>query len=333
MTSVSSADFVKITNRSVLSGSVLWNEIGSPDGNQSLDMGSYDTAWTSLDTWTFDGLDIWTFADAKLLLPSSTTLPTTDCDAAGEAGRIYVDTDAATGAQLYVCEGAAGWVLSSGTEVDTLATVTGRGATTTTASTFSGGINDGTATLLSGSLTSVKLGSLTSNGFVKTGSGNGTLSVDTATYLTTVDISANTNLAAGRSLTMSGDSVEADAELYTRGFTWNLEYPATALTGLFQRSAHGNITITKVSCSTNTGTVTINIDERAKATPNTTGSNVLSAGLVCDTNTQTSCASGCDVNTITNGAIDSTDPMALLITAVASSPTMLRVDIELTKDD
>src|SRR3990167_5442197 len=42
-----------------------------------------------------------------------------------------------------------------------------------------------------------KLRNLTSNGFVKTGSGDGTLSVDTSTYLTTVDISANTNLTGG----------------------------------------------------------------------------------------------------------------------------------------
>ena len=45
-----------------------------------------------------------------------------------------------------------------------------------------GAITDGTASLTGGSLTSVKLGTLTSNGFVKTGSGDGTLSVDTEVY-------------------------------------------------------------------------------------------------------------------------------------------------------
>ena len=49
-----------------------------------------------------------------LTLPNSATLPTTDCDEAGEAGRIYIDNDATSGSQLYICEGASGWVLSSG---------------------------------------------------------------------------------------------------------------------------------------------------------------------------------------------------------------------------
>lgn len=55
-------------------------------------------------------------------------------------------------------------------------------------------ITDGTASLNAGSLTSVKLGSLTSNGFVKTSGSDGTLSVDTNTYLT-----------ANQSITLSGD--------------------------------------------------------------------------------------------------------------------------------
>lgn len=55
---------------------------------------------------------------------------------------------------------------------------------------------DGTVATLAGteSLTNKKLGSLTSNGFVKTSSGDGTLSVDTNTYLT-----------GNQSITLSGD--------------------------------------------------------------------------------------------------------------------------------
>src|SRR3990167_3931167 len=51
------------------------------------------------------------------------------------------------------------------------------------------------------------LSNLTSNGFVKTGGGVGTLSVDTSTYLTTVDISANTNLAATFPIVLTGDTL------------------------------------------------------------------------------------------------------------------------------
>ena len=54
------------------------------------------------------------------------------------------------------------------------------------------------------------LSNLTSNGFVKTSGGAGTLSVDTATYLTTVDISANTNLTAGDGLTLTDDDLDCD---------------------------------------------------------------------------------------------------------------------------
>ncbi len=54
----------------------------------------------------------------------------------------------------------------------------GAGATTVTS------LTDGTASLTGGSLTAVKLGTLTTNGFVKTSGADGTLSVDTSTYLT-----------------------------------------------------------------------------------------------------------------------------------------------------
>lgn len=53
----------------------------------------------------------WDLSGADLEVPNATTLPSADCDAAGEAGRIHVDTDATSGQQLYVCEGASGWVL------------------------------------------------------------------------------------------------------------------------------------------------------------------------------------------------------------------------------
>jgi len=50
-------------------------------------------------------------ATQRMTLPMSNTLPATECDAAGEKGRIFIDTDATTGQQVYVCEGVSGWVL------------------------------------------------------------------------------------------------------------------------------------------------------------------------------------------------------------------------------
>jgi hypothetical protein len=49
-----------------------------------------------------------------LELPNGTVPSSADCDTAAEAGRIFIDTDAASGGQVYVCEGLAGWVQSSG---------------------------------------------------------------------------------------------------------------------------------------------------------------------------------------------------------------------------
>lgn len=54
----------------------------------------------------------WYFT-GKFSLPHSTALPSADCDAAGETGRVYQDTDAPTGQQFYLCE-SVGWVLQGG---------------------------------------------------------------------------------------------------------------------------------------------------------------------------------------------------------------------------
>jgi len=67
---------------------------------------------------------------------------------------------------------------------------------------------DSTATLTGGSLTSVKLGTLTTNGFVKTSGADGTLSVDTSTYLTaevdTLDTVSDRGATTDQSLTTGG---------------------------------------------------------------------------------------------------------------------------------
>lgn len=118
----------------------------------------------------------------------------------------------------------------------------------------------------------------------------------------------------------------------TFGFSFVLADPADADDGDLQHKLGFAYTVVRMSCSTDTGSVGINVDERAEATPNTAGTNVLSSSLVCDTNSQTSCASGCDVNTITNGTIDADDPMGLILAAPSGSPTVVRVHVEATKD-
>lgn len=144
-----------------------------------------------------------------------------------------------------------------------------------------------------------------------------------------IDISADTNLAAGRSLTLSGDSVEADAELYTHKKTITLLSVGSALsatTTAAQFELPSASTITEVSCSTDTGTATIQLDERARATPNTSGTDVMTSTLVCDNNAETT-------TTFTNAGIAADVPVNLDIDSVASSPTRVRIHIKFTYDD
>jgi hypothetical protein len=109
-----------------------------------------------------------------------------------------------------------------------------------------------------------------------------------------------------------------------------IDTPVVADSGRIQFMFPVAVTITRVACSTKlaTSTVDLNMEERAAATPDTAGTDVLSAELVCDTNQQTSCASGCDVNTITNGGIAARVPVAITPSAIANAPTDLRIFIE-----
>ena len=78
------------------------------------------------------------------------------------------------------------YILADGTRTLTGNWDTGDFDITTQNITYDGTLTDGTASLIGGSFTNIKLGSLTDNGFVKTSGGDGTLSVDTNTYLTTI---------------------------------------------------------------------------------------------------------------------------------------------------
>jgi len=49
---------------------------------------------------------------STLSVPNSTALTTAECVAAAQAGRVFIDTNATSGQQFFVCEGATGWVLS-----------------------------------------------------------------------------------------------------------------------------------------------------------------------------------------------------------------------------
>ena len=139
-------------------------------------------------------------------------------------------------------------------------------------------------------------------------------------------------IGGGRSLTTTNGvgtiSLAADAELYTDQTGTYIEDPAVeSLNDLFWFM--NDITITYVWCKTDTGTVTLNLEDGSD-------NNILSAELVCDVGGQTSCASGCDVNTI-NVSYDNitakTEDIDYDASAVASSPTKVSIQIGYTIDD
>lgn len=131
----------------------------------------------------------------------------------------------------------------------------------------------------------------------------------------------------GRSITLTSGTIDADAELYTDSFNGGIYQATSTDDAILQWETAVAITITEVTCSTDAGTVTIQLDERVATTPNTAGTDIMSSTLVCDTNEQ---ATSAFANAgIAAGALISLDVDA---TAAGQDET-LRVHIKYTKDD
>jgi len=204
------------------------------------------------------------------------------------------------------------WNLKAGSNI-TITTSTGVSLAVSSAPTFT------SIATTNASTTNLTVSGNSYIGTILSGSWNGTA----------IDIGSYTNLAAGRSLTLSGDSVEADGELYTHKKTIVLTASSgtiTATTTVAEFELPVAATITEVSCSTDTGSATIQLDERARATPNTSGTDVMSSTLACDNNAETT-------TTFANAGIAADVPVNIDIDSVASSPTRVRIHIKYTNDD
>jgi hypothetical protein len=102
--------------------------------------------------------------------------------------------------------------------------------------------------------------------------------------------------------------------------------PVTGDSGRVQIMFPLAVTITRVACSVKAATsVTIQLDERAAATPDTAGTDVLTAALACDTNEEAT-------SSFANAGIAARVPLALTISAVTGTPDTLRVHIEYTEN-
>ncbi len=125
-------------------------------------------------------------------------------------------------------------------------------------------------------------------GLTLSGLVNGFLKVDAsgAVSTSTIDISDNTNLTAGRSLTLTDDDMAADAELYIRSFTFAFTNATTTKNGQHQHQLPYDITITQITGYTSTSTVTIQLDKRTRTTPLTAGTDIMNASLVLDNDEQ-----------------------------------------------
>ena len=137
----------------------------------------------------------------------------------------------------------------------------------------------------------------------------------------------------GRSLTISGSALDADAELFNKIVSFSVASSTMGTTSasgaVAQHKFATAITITRVSCSVEANSATINLDSRAEATPNTAGTDVLSAALTCDSDSAAS-------TSFTDAAIAADEPLALRITnpqPTATRPTLIRVHVEYEVND
>jgi hypothetical protein len=112
---------------------------------------------------------------------------------------------------------------------------------------------------------------------------------------------------------------KAAAALKTHTLSWGITDPATGDSDALQWLAPAGVTITAINCSTDTGTVDILLEERALATPNTAGTDVMAAALECDSD-------NAQQTSFSNAGIASGALLSLTIDAVDGA-AMLRVHI------
>lgn len=107
----------------------------------------------------------------------------------------------------------------------------------------------------------------------------------------------------------------------------NLLSPTTAETNLIQSKFPAAVTVTRVSCSVDSGTsVVIQFDERAEATPNVAGTNVLTSNLTCNT------TNGGITTSFSNAGIAANAPLNLQIISATGNPNAVRIHVEYTID-
>lgn len=130
-----------------------------------------------------------------------------------------------------------------------------------------------------------------------------------------LDIGDDTNLAAGRSLTLSGDSVESDVELYTESICYRVQFPSAADDdkSVWINDTANTFTVSKLWCeSDQTATLMLQVDDGSAA-------DMDSVDLVCISTPDT------DTSLDGDATIAAGDRVDLDVASVASSPTWVSV--------
>lgn len=153
------------------------------------------------------------------------------------------------------------------------------------------------------------------NGFMKV---NASGDISTST----IDISANTNLTAGRSLTLTDDDIAADAELFTR--TAEIAFTSATTSGSrvdMYWNPGVTITITEIGCISD-GTMDLQFGEAAE---NTLATSSKIANITCTT-------SSASTTTFVDSAIAARGRIMGRVTLITSA-TSSWATIKYTVDD
>lgn len=148
----------------------------------------------------------------------------------------------------------------------------------------------------------------------------GAVALDSLTLTTALDISGDTNLTAGRSLTLTGDDVAADAELYTDSKTLYVTSPTNS--DIFRSIWYAPVasTITSISCeSDQTVVFDLYVDDGTPAAVN--GSNI-----TCTTFATDSTLAG-------DATMAAGDRLDAQITTVSGTPGFVSIIWSFIKDD
>ena len=137
------------------------------------------------------------------------------------------------------------------------------------------------------------------------------------------DDAAPTCASVGSSDITDGEVASSDLATANKTITKTVSIfdPTTSDTNKVQFYWPAAVTLQRVACATDAGTVTIQFDGRAETTPNTAGTNSLTSSLVCDTDSQ--------VTTIFSDSGIAIDvPHNLQITAASGTPSIVRIHVK-----